>query len=261
MLFQMFKFSNASYVLGNTAYTACIKEAMKTTVSYPKYVVNEPNFETLINKMAQYKNVAFNPQYFEGYTINRLENYNKLEEDKTKRFIIDCPHFKKCTFVNAHILKFKSRSGMFEDCNFTNSVFKECRFHSNVFLRCNFTGATFHTYTDGTGANISFSECVFDNSKINIEGINSRSGDDSYTFRNCSLKNTDMGNCTFLINKVTFKNCDTSGAKFKNCKINELDSDYLFRLEFLIKGGEILNNPSVIDKSLSWIGQHINLFC
>jgi len=238
-------------------YDKCIKEATVHNTGLAKYVVNEPNFEMLIHKMAQYGNVGFAPQYFEGYTINKLENYNRPGEDKTQRFLIDCPQFKNCDFTNAQILKFKSRSGQFENCNFTDSVFTECRFHSNVFMRCNFTGATFHTYTDGAGANVGFIDCIFDNSNIKVVGTRI-GGDDSYTFKNCSLKNTDMSNCTFLINKVTFKNCNTSGAKFKNCKIYELDSDYLFRFEFLVKGGEITNNPSMIDEGLSWIGQRIN---
>jgi uncharacterized protein YjbI with pentapeptide repeats len=227
----------------------CIKEAVVCggTGSFREYLVNEPNFETLMNKMAKYDGVIFGSQYFEGYTINTLKNINRQDTNKTKSFIIECPHFVDCNFTNAQILEFSSRSGRFDNCNFTNSIFTRCRFHSNVFMRCNFTGATFHTFTDGSGANIGFIDCIFDNSNIKIVG-DKFGGDESYTFKNCSLKNTDMSDCTFSINNVTFKQCDTSGTKFKNCEIYELDSDYLFRVEFLIKGGKILNNPSMLDK-------------
>jgi uncharacterized protein YjbI with pentapeptide repeats len=254
----MFKYSSTWSRHNNETY---IKEAVEhITGRLQRYVVNEPNFETLLNKMAQYDKVIFGSQYFEGYTINTLKNINTLDGDKTKSFIINCPHFVDCNFTNAQILEFESRSGSFDNCNFTNSIFTRCRFHSNVFIRCNFTGASFHTFTDGSSADVGFYDCIFDNSNIKIVG-NYIGGCDSYTFKNCSLKNADMSDCTFSINKVTFTNCNTSGTKFKNCEIYELDSDYLFRVEFLIKGGKILKNPSMIDEGLSWIGQNINPFC
>jgi len=256
----MFRYSKGWPALDPSKETH-IKEAVEEgTKSLRTYVVNEPNFETLINKMAQYDKVIFESQYFEGYKINTLKNENTLDDDETKSFIIECPRFVDCDFTNAQMLGFRSRSGRFDNCNFTNSVFTRCRFHSNVFRSCDFTGAMLHSYTDGSGADVGFYDCIFDNSNIKIVG-KYIGGDDSYTFKNCSLKNTDMSDCTFSINKVTFTQCDTSGAKFKNCEINELDSDYLFRVEFLIKGGKILKNPSIIDEGLSWIGQNINPFC
>ena len=254
----MFRYSRAVTMVNNTISHCNVKEAVdnSTYTYFQKYIVNEPNFETLLHKMAQYRGAHFSSQCFEGYTINKLENYNTPDEDKTKSFMIECPQFKNCNFTNAQILKFESRSGQFENCNFTGSVFSECRFHSNMFKRCNFTGANFHTYTDGSGANVGFSECIFDNGSIKV----TRGGDESYTFKNCSLKDTDMSDCNFSINKVTIDNCNTSGTKFNNCKIYELDSSYLFRCEFLVKGGEIVNNPSMIDTGLSLIGRHINPF-
>ena len=209
--------------------------------------------------MAQY-GAIFSTQSFEGYKINKLTNYNKLEDEPEleKRFIIQCAQFKNCDFTNAQILEYESRSGLFENCNFTGSVFSKCRFHSNSFKQCDFTNANFHTYTDGCGAFVSFHECTFDNSKIRVE--KDLGGDENYSFKNCSLKNADMSNCDFSINEVTIENCDISGANFKNCKIFNLNSNPLFRIEFLLKGGEITNNPNVVDSCLSWVGQNINPF-
>jgi uncharacterized protein YjbI with pentapeptide repeats len=253
------------------------------TYKHP-YIVNEPNFEKLINKMAQYKGVNFKPQYFKGYTINTLKNENTLDNDKTKRFLIEHPHFVDCNFTNTQILEFDSNWGKYDNCNFTNSVLKDCYFYKTVFTGCNFTGAIFHSYTTQNRTDTLFNECIFDNSNIKIASshvdetqcyrfancslknadikiISSHVDENQcYIFINCSLKNADISNCNIL-NKVTFKHCDTSGTKFKNCEIYELDSDYLFRVKFLIKGGKILKNTSTIDKGLSWIGQNINPFC
>ena len=237
-----------------------IKEArFDATCRLRKYVVNEPDFYMLVDKMAEYGPALFTKQYFEGYTIGKLTTFNTFESSAAKCFIIDCAVFKNCDFTNAEITGCGLSSGQFENCNFTGSVFSECHFDSHMFKRCNFTGANVHTYTDGTGANAEFSECIFDNSSIKVTR-DSCGGDESYTFKNCSLKNVDMSDCNFSITKVTIDNCNTSGTKFNNCKIYELDSNYLFRCEFLVKGGEIVNNPSMADKGLSWIGQNMNPF-
>jgi uncharacterized protein YjbI with pentapeptide repeats len=249
----MFKFGGAW-----NKGTIAIKEAKCIVADgLYRYVVNEPNFETLIKNMAQYGGL-FNTQYFEGYKINKLTNYNKPEDEPKKMFLINCAVFEKCDFTGAQILEYESRSGLFQNCNFTSSVFSKCRFHSTNFRYCDFTNADFHTYTDGSGALVSFYGCTFDNSKIRV--TQNTGGDENYAFHNCSLKNADLRGCDFSINSVTIENCDTSGARFDKCKISDLKSDTLFRIKFLLKGGEITNNPSVADKYLSWVGQNINPF-
>jgi hypothetical protein len=66
---------------------------------------------------------------------------------------------------------------------------------------------------------------------------------------NTNMEDSDFGHCT-----VYFENCDTTGAKFKRCKIGKLNSSFIFRMEYLMKGGEI-RHSNFIEKYISHIGQ------
>jgi hypothetical protein len=187
-----------------------------------------------------------------------LGGRDKSGEDNCRNNVIYCNNFSiknNCNFVYNVFKKCLFEDKIY-DCNFENSNFISCTF-TNQFIKCNFTNCKFNNFSLENFTY--FDYCDLTNSKFNSNRKQYNIINNTIQFYKSSMENIDMSNNDLSNFKLRLKKCNTKNAKFNGCVVKELESDFTFHVEFLLKGGIVENTKdNYVDKVLIWIGQKIN---